>query len=148
MDDELLAKIGELGPIIVFVYAVCRLLWIPDKLLTYYYTVGAAVNLAVNAVLKQIFRMARPSGGNANNHDTYGMPSYHTQAVSYTIAFLTYAGQTAGCSPLTLLGYATFLGITAWQRVARNHHTVSQVAVGILAGAVMGRIIYDIIQEG
>jgi hypothetical protein len=137
--------LGIFGPSILFIFACFKLMWNHDRILLYYYIVGSAVNVAVNAVLKQILKYSKPQQpSNGNNSVAYGMPSCHTQSVGFTIAYLSNAAQIENCAQSNLLRYTltSFLGITAWQRVAYEHSTVGQVAVGAMVGVLMGYTIY------
>jgi len=143
-EHDITVNLGIFGPSLLFIFACFKLLLNHDKILMYYYIVGSAVNVAINAVLKQILRYPKPSNG--DSAVSYGMPSLHTQSIGFTIAYLSNAAQIENCMQSNLLRYTltSFLGITAWQRVAYKHSTVGQVAVGALIGILMGYTIYAV----
>ena len=152
--DDILALVGEHTPLALFIVSTLRLIMFhANRVMAPYYVVGSSVNIAVNCILKALIKSPRPSPKNKNSpkpaHTSYGMPSGHVQAISFTTVFLSLADSDAAksCSMLWPLLYSTLVGITAWQRVAYNHHTVSQAVAGIIVGALMGRIIYAIIQN-
>lgn len=152
-NDSYIAHVGNYGPTISFIYAILFLMVSrPYKdygnIFLYYYVAGSAVSYAVNIVLKSLLKSPRPEGHPKS--DTYGMPSGHAQAVSFTVMFLSYTHQLTenSCSLFRPLLYIIFMAITVWQRVHYRHHTIAQVAVGCVMGVVMAWIIIGILNKG
>jgi membrane-associated phospholipid phosphatase len=152
-NNSYIAHVGNYGPTISFIYAILFLMVSrPYKdfgnIFLYYYVAGSAVSYAVNRVLKALLKSPRPDGH--PNSDTYGMPSGHAQAVSFTVMFLSYTHQLIdhSCSLFRPFLYIFFMAITVWQRVHYRHHTISQVAAGCVMGVVMAWIIIGILNKG
>ncbi|KAL1935765.1 hypothetical protein VTP01DRAFT_4905 [Rhizomucor pusillus] len=106
-----------------------------------YFTVGAVWTAIVAKVLKRIIRQHRPVA----TKKSYGMPSSHSQVIAF---FTIYLHCILTAQARTLLNTALFLIIhifglsVVWSRVRLGHHTKSQVAVGILIGALIGYLWY------
>lgn len=93
------------------------------------YTSAAAV---IVFMAKGIFRRQRPSGpGRALATDKYAFPSGHAARVGAVSIALT----TAGGWPLLLFAWATAVALA---RVILARHYLSDVAVGLALGLVLG----------
>lgn len=111
-----------------------------------YFTVGAILTTLVAKLLKSIIKQPRPDPYRLfdKKRTTYGMPSSHSQAISF---FATYFQQVTMSSLLPInfriLGVppnvlASLLNLFSfgviWSRVYLGHHTKSQVFVGTAMG--------------
>jgi heme O synthase-like polyprenyltransferase len=72
-------------------------------------------------------------------YDIFGMPSGHSQSVVFSTIFIYLCLRDLK----VLLVYAVISLITLFQRVINNHHTILQVVVGSLIGALLGFIGYN-----
>ncbi|CAO3668379.1 unnamed protein product [Rhizopus stolonifer] len=108
-----------------------------------YFTCGAIFTTIEAKILKHIIKQPRPDSNRLRNKTTYGMPSSHSQAISF---FATYFQQVAlFLSPKSMFGippnvFALLLDLFSfsviWSRVYLGHHTKSQVFVGTALGIV------------
>jgi len=136
-----LAKIGDLGPVIL-AFTNIGLLWNnPRVRILWTYLFFTVINYAVNVLLKEYIQQLRPSLTKKRlkqKNNIYGMPSEHTQNVVFSTVFnyLVYRD-----IPMTI-GFLVISLITMIQRVAYNRHTVWQVIVGSFVGATLGYIAY------
>lgn len=98
---------------------------------------GFLVNEAANKVLKNAFKQPRPPGAALSN---YGMPSSHSQFVTYLAAcyFMLLKKSVAKrlTNPLFLLLVA-LAAVMMWSRVYLGFHTLSQTIVGAGTGAAV-----------
>jgi membrane-associated phospholipid phosphatase len=145
--QNILYGIGNLGPyglIILSIYLLRN-----KDILLFCYIFGTAANIVMNFILKNIFQHPRPkalksSGVTSEVHDDnspsivqqirdldiYGMPSGHSQSAAFSTMFIYLALKQMNL----LLLYLIITGITLWQRVHYNFHTIMQVAVGVAVG--------------
>ena len=130
--------IGYYGPIILLLFAIMILISRTKTLILY--ILFFAVNVYLNGILKSLFREPRPAGNmifndmeNTDGGEQYGMPSGHAQSVAYTATFLYLFTK----SPHMFMG-ACFIGaITIYQRYKYKRHSISQLLVGIIIGALV-----------
>ena len=151
-------KMGAYSPFYIGVLSV-YLLWDKQNLL-FYYVIGFFVNLLLNLVLKGIIQQPRPfedinifnlAIGNGKRfifkdgipYDIFGMPSGHTQTMIFSTVFVYFALR----NKKILYIYLLISLITMCQRVAFNHHTISQVIMGAIAGAFFGYFAYYLCKE-
>uniref|UniRef100_A0A6C0B1U7 Phosphatidic acid phosphatase type 2/haloperoxidase domain-containing protein n=1 Tax=viral metagenome TaxID=1070528 RepID=A0A6C0B1U7_9ZZZZ len=134
---------GYLGPFLLF---VTTLYCLRNKVtLLSIYTVGYIVSIGINIILKLLIQQPRPSEDRALfysmiankkrlGYDQYGMPSGHAQSVFYSTVFIHYALR----DPLTTFCYLFVALNTCYQRIEYKNHTVLQVIVGSIVGAIIG----------
>lgn len=155
---SILYELGEYGPALLILLS-WWLLWGRENLF-FYYTVGLAVNIVINLLLKGMIQEPRPMFDtrkvrilkthgksyffqNGIPFDVFGMPSGHAQTVFYSTAFLWLSLKEWRwmyvCLPLSLL--------TCYQRVEYLFHTFSQVVVGSIAGIAIARGMYQLGRE-
>lgn len=133
--------IGWLGPFIIMTISIYSL-WNQRYLYGYlFFYVFASFT---NALLKNIFKQARPTNGRSIMNEEYsgvqqyGMPSYHAQSCMYSIVFLYLVKK----SPYLLLIELFILAATLYQRWFYRRHTVEQLGVGIGVGSIIGYLGY------
>ncbi len=151
-------KLGNLGPIILYVIAN-YLLW--DKPTSfYYYQVGFITCAILNLVLKGIFKQPRPSEDpkefnlaiknghrfifkNGIPHDIFGMPSGHSSASLFTTVFIFLSLKDSKI----LLGFLAVSLMIMSQRVIDKYHTFFQVTVGASVGILYAYLFYYFSEE-
>ena len=139
-DMSILDTIGFFGPLIVFIISFIKL-WKQTNYLIGY-IIFHFINKYINNILKVSIRQNRPIGGRSIINETYtginkyGMPSSHTQAVAYSIAFLYL---TKGSIPFLILEIF-ILALTFYQRWKYRRHTIEQLTIGIIVGSLIGVI--------
>ena len=150
--------LGGGGPIILFVYSI-YLLWAKHNLL-FYYIVGFFINSILNMILKGIIQEPRPSEDaklfhlaitnakkdifkNGIPFDAFGMPSGHAQSVLFSTCFIYLALKNKNI----LLFYLLVSFITMFQRVYNNYHTIFQVVVGNIIGALFAWGVFHLAQQ-
>lgn len=148
--DSSLIFVGENTPLISFIYTILFLILANTpkeygNILLFYYVAGSAVSIAVNRVLKALIKAPRPGTPKSTN---YGMPSGHVQAVSFTMAYLSYTHQLIdfSCSVFRPMLYILIIVMSAWQRVYCRYHTIGQTVVGCIVGIFMAKLITQIMQ--
>ena len=151
-------KMGAYSTFYIYVLSVYLL---RDKQnLLFYYVIGFFVNTLLNLVLKGIIQQPRPfedinifnlAIGNGKRfifkdgipYDIFGMPSGHTQTVLFSTVFVYFALR----NKKILYIYLIISLITMCQRVTFNHHTISQVVMGAIAGGCFGYVVYYLCKE-
>lgn len=129
--------IGYYGPVILFALTFYYLIKRPPYLIIF--TFGSIANTLLNRVLKSTWREPRPRGqitfiddNNITGAEQYGLPSGHAQTSFFALAFLFLSN-----GPQAVLYVMTFLCvITLYQRWKYRRHTVKQLAIGSLIGAL------------
>ncbi len=156
--DKIFTKLGNFGPIILYI-AASYLLWKKNTSF-YYYQVGFFTSAILNLVLKGIFKQPRPSEDpkefnlaikNGNRfifkngvpHDIFGMPSGHSLASLFTTTFVFLSLNDIKIT----LGFFIMSLLIMSQRVIDNHHTVFQVFVGAGVGALYAYLFYYFSEE-
>jgi hypothetical protein len=133
--------IGFNGPIILFLTSIIKL-W--KQKYIYGYLLFYIINIFINNLLKNTIKQARPN--NTMNTITekypgvhkYGMPSYHTQSVFFSLTFLFLVKK----SVFLLLIECFIAFITIYQRWINHHHTIEQLVVGSIIGIINAYIGY------
>jgi membrane-associated phospholipid phosphatase len=151
--DKIFTKLGNFGPIILYIVA-SYLLWKKNTSF-YYYQVGFFTSAILNLVLKGIFKQPRPSEDprefnlaiknghrfifkNGVPHDIFGMPSGHSLASLFTTVFIFLSLNDVKIT----LGFLIMSLLIMSQRVIDNYHTVFQVVVGASVGALYAYLFY------
>jgi len=149
---------GKYGPVILN-FISFFLLWNKENLF-FYYTIGIFVNSLVNLILKGLFKAPRPSEDiklfnlavkndkyftykNGIPYDIFGMPSGHAQSSLYSTVFIYLSIKNINI----LLLYSLISFITCIQRVYYKHHSILQIIVGAIVGAIFGYFIYYLSQK-
>jgi len=150
----ILKKIGQYGP---FILLLCSIFLLRNKSnLLFYYILFFGISVILNVVLKGLIQQSRPCidretfqlmmrnkeryiKKNGVPYDIFGMPSGHSQSVVFSTIFIYLCLREFNI----LLFYILISLITLFQRVINNHHTVLQLVIGSLAGALLGYIGYN-----
>jgi membrane-associated phospholipid phosphatase len=143
----LLHVIAYLGPIILIAITIL-LLWKKETLL-FYFILGVIINIALNFLLKGVFKEPRPTGnqqiiqlainnGKRLGSQVYGMPSGHAQSAFYCAAFIFHS---LNNWKITVL-YVMMALFTCYQRYIYKEHTLWQLFVGALVGLVIGTVAF------
>ena len=150
--------LGEFAPIILFLSSLYLLL---DKdNLFFYYIFGIFTNILLNLILKGIIQQPRPLDDeklfnlalrNANKDvfkdgipfNVFGMPSGHAQSVLFSTVFIYLALK----YKKILLFYLSISIFTMIQRIYNNYHSISQIIVGDIVGALFACFIFYIVQQ-
>jgi membrane-associated phospholipid phosphatase len=137
--------IAFIGPIILLTITTL-LLWKKEVLL-FYFILGAILNIALNFLLKDLFKEPRPSGneqiiqiainnGKRLGSQVYGMPSGHAQTAFYCTVFIFLSLK----NWKIVAFYLAMALFTCYQRYIYKEHTLWQLFVGALVGSVMATI--------
>jgi membrane-associated phospholipid phosphatase len=158
MLEYMLNYLGGFGPIILF-FSTIYLLWNKQNLL-FYYTVGFFSNSLLNIILKGIIQQPRPLEDeklfnlalkNANKDifkngipfDVFGMPSGHAQAALFSTVFIYLALKKTNI----LLFYLLISAFTMVQRIYNNYHTLFQIIIGDIVGALFAWFVFHLAQQ-
>ena len=158
MLKNILNYLGEFGPIILFFYSL-YLLWNKQNLL-FYYTIGFFSNSLLNIILKGIIQQPRPLEDeklfnlalkNVNKEifkngipfDIFGMPSGHAQAALFSTVFIYLALKKTNI----LLFYLLISVFTMVQRIYNNYHTLFQIIIGDIVGALFAWVVFHFSQQ-
>jgi len=150
--------LGGYGEILVF-FLSNYLLWNHSKSY-FYYNIGWFINFLLNIILKGFLQQPRPKEDprnfelllkhgkrfvfkNGMPYDLFGMPSAHAQSCFYSTIFIYLTFKQMN---LLFLYLIISMGIVS-QRVVFDHHTILQVIVGSILGAIFGYIVYYFTQE-
>jgi len=136
--------IGYYGP---YIQAIIVLIVInANTNIVFIYTLGLLLSNLFNNFLKETIKQDRPPNqvhtDIENICHNYGMPSYHMQCSTFSIAFLF-------CTTMSyrLLVITSTLGLLSFkQRHKFRRHTFLQLVVGTIVGAILGWITYLIIK--
>jgi membrane-associated phospholipid phosphatase len=154
----ILDYIGINAPLILFFLSV-YLLFNKNNLL-FFYIIGFFINIILNIVLKGIIKQPRPLDDEKifnlaikNNNkdifkdgipfDVFGMPSGHAQSVLFSTIYIYLALKKINI----LLFYVLITLITMFQRIYNNYHSIAQVIVGDIVGALVAFFIFYISQQ-
>jgi membrane-associated phospholipid phosphatase len=129
--------IGYYGPVILFALTFFYLIKRPPYLMMF--TLGSIANTFLNRTLKSTWREPRPRGqidfidhNHLTGPEQYGLPSGHAQASFFALAFLFFSkGPQAVIYTMALLCI-----LTLYQRWKYRRHTIKQLALGSLIGAL------------
>ena len=150
--------IGSFAPLILGGYSLF-LLWNKQNLF-FYYTIGVFMNSILNLILKGIIQEPRPSDDPKLFHlalkhgknlifkdyipfNIFGMPSGHAQSSIFSTIFIYLS---LGKMNI-LFGYLIISLISMFQRVAYKRHSVIQVVVGTIVGALFGYVVYYLAEQ-
>jgi membrane-associated phospholipid phosphatase len=156
--DYLVNLNGQYAPSILFFYTTYILF--EKKVALFYFIIGFFINIILNLCLKGVFKQPRPGISdsqlklfldnkkrfitkNGFPYDIFGMPSGHSQLSLYCTTFMIYTIN----NYIQLSIYILLSLCTLYQRVNKNHHTISQVLLGGLTGIFMGIIIFNLYSE-
>jgi membrane-associated phospholipid phosphatase len=155
---NILYEFGEYGPIILILLS-WYLLW-NNKYLFFYYTIGIFANAILNIIFKGIIQEPRPIFDtkkvnlmkthakhyffqNGIPFNMFGMPSGHAQASLFSTVFIYLSLKQKNLLyifiPLSLL--------TCYQRVKLEYHSISQIIVGSIVGALFAYFMYNLARE-
>ena len=158
MSISLFNEFGCYGPVIL-IFLSMYLLW-DNHNLFFYYSIGVFVNAILNLIIKGIFQQPRPSEDpkkfeialkhgkrflfkDGIPYDIFGMPSGHSQSVLFSAVFIYFSLQKLNILYL----YLAISFITMIQRVSYNYHTVFQVIVGAIIGALFGYFVFSLAEK-
>ena len=102
----------------------------------------AYFNMMLNNVLKDSIHQSRPKDCEPYLKKTYGMPSGHSQNVSFATAFVWFE-----MNRFQQMIFALLVVTTMVQRVVTNCHTIPQVFAGVTVGTLFGFISYRLVKE-
>jgi membrane-associated phospholipid phosphatase len=147
MDLYYIDVIGFYGPMLIGFINIGAL-WCRN-LYAISYVLFSMLNVLFNGVLKTIIKEQRPSGQiYLNQYDIvpntvpsrYGMPSGHAQSVGFSVTFLYLVVH----SPAMLYVSLFIATITLYQRYKYRRHTIGQLAIGFMVGALFAAISHEI----
>ena len=158
MLSDIFYKCGAYGPLILYIFS-CYLLR-NKEILLYYYNIGFFIDTILNIILKGIFQQPRPSEDikqfnlalNSGKRfifkdgvpfDIFGMPSGHAQSSLFSTIFVYFSLKKTNVLYLYLL----LSVVTVSQRVVYKFHTLLQVLIGSIIGALLGYYIYYLSQQ-
>jgi len=131
-----------------------------------YFGIGSVINMLINLLIKSLVKEPRPQkdlshgvkyefGLKVNDKtgvferqglDRYGMPSGHAQTVAYALGFM--GPVLSSNTSVYLLGMYLFVAlITVVQRIANHNHTIFQVGIGLILGAIIGQATYHMAKK-
>jgi membrane-associated phospholipid phosphatase len=137
--------IGFYGPIILIFIVLWALRNQPKYMFVYFIAIFA--NNFTNRWFKSLFLEERPKNPipfskyeTYKNVESYGMPSGHASAVGFSIVYLLLVKSNSIWLPVCI-----FIGIlTMYQRIKYRRHTIEQVGIGAITGAVFSWIAYSL----
>lgn len=137
---DILEKIGMYGHLLMFGLVTYYFFYMKSALWGYW--IGSVVNETVVVILKRIIKQPRPSPitSNTEAHDYYGMPSGHTQHTVFSIVYMALMNPNV----IWLLCLTLLSGVSVYERVHNNKHSISQIAVGGMLGIMMAGIAYKL----
>ena len=147
-------KIGEYGPLILFILSIFLLR--NKHTYLFYYILFFGISLVLNLVLKSLIQQPRPCidpkmfqlmiknkeryvTKHGMPYDIFGMPSGHSQSVIFSTIFTYFCLHDIKILAL----YILISLITLFQRVIDDHHSILQVIVGSSIGIILGYIGYN-----
>ena len=151
---QIFDNVGKYGPGLIFIISIYLLY--KNPILATTYTIGYILNILFNFLLKGIFRLPRPNENmkkieaerRLNKHidfNRFGMPSGHAQTMIYSLVFVSAAllstknkvkGINTSQNWIALMVVLSI--ITLAQRVHFNMHSLAQIFVGSIIGALVG----------
>jgi len=141
--------VGLYTPIILFVLTLFLLRNM--KVYLRFFIYGFLLNNILNIILKLAIKEPRPTkdqktieigitNGALISFDKFGMPSGHAQTCGYCLLFVAMALH----DPYIIALYLILSFNSMFQRYSYNNHTVLQLIVGIIIGAIFGYITYTV----
>jgi len=147
-------NVGEYGPGLIFIISIYLLY--KNPILATTYTIGYTLNILFNFLLKGIFQLPRPNENmkkfeaavRLNKYmemNRFGMPSGHAQTMIYSLVFVSFAllstknkvkGINTSQNWIALMVLLSI--ITLSQRVHFLWHSLAQIFVGSIIGALVG----------
>ncbi len=134
--------LGNYGPAIEAVLAA----WIlrPHQRTLLVFCVGLVFSVLFNLWLKGVIKDPRPVGTKytpqpSAKADQFGMPSGHAQTCGYITAYLFAVTKSWILGALCLVIDA----VVVWNRLQKRYHSLAQLAVGLLVGAVLGVLVWS-----
>ncbi|THD25660.1 Dolichyldiphosphatase [Fasciola hepatica] len=132
-------------PIFIAIGLVTLVLFKRD-LFTMLYFSGLVLNRFCNSVMKKCLKQPRPVVPNRIPPDSFGMPSDHGQFMGFFFSFcvlliilrLGEHSMKHSTRRILLLVCAVATTLTCYSRVYLKYHTVGQVLVGTIVGAILG----------
>jgi len=143
---NLLYQVGYFGPIILFISTGCLMLYAKNSMSCCFELFAGfyIFSMALNHVLKQLFKQTRPRGGKAINKfdktgiDRYGMPSGHANSVMFSLIFsILYFKDFMISIIFTIIAL-----LTVTQRLIYKKHSLKQICCGAIVGGLMAQICY------
>ena len=142
-------QIGFMGPYILIICSIFLL--INKSVFLYIYITGAIISAIINFILKLLFKECRPNenkelfelalkNGKTFNAERYGMPSGHTQSVIFSSVFIYLVLDNI----YILWGYLLVSILTMFQRHNYKMHTMFQIIIGFIVGAILGYLFFRI----
>ena len=133
-------KIGMYGHLLMFGLVTYYFFYMKSALWGYW--IGSAVNEMVVVILKRILKQPRPAPISLDKeaHDYYGMPSGHTQHTIFSIVYVALMNPNV----IWLLCLSLLSGVSMYERVHNNKHTIWQIIVGGMLGIMMAGITYKL----
>jgi len=156
--DKIFNKARVFGPIILIISTIITL-W-KNKKYSFYYKFGTISSFILNFILKNIFRQPRPNENmekfnltmkhfnmfsfkNGIPYDIFGMPSGHSQFVSFSTMYIYLVRKNLY---ITLI-YLLISLIVIYESIKLEYHSVSQVIVGSMVGSLYAIFIYYLAQN-
>ncbi len=150
--DAIMSGITMLGEETFFLAIALFIFWCLDKKRGYLFMMVGFIGIMINQILKLIFRIPRPwvkdpnftvVGGAMEEATGYSFPSGHTQN----------AVDTFGCTarmvkrPWIRIGFVVLILLIAFSRMYLGVHTLLDVGVSLLIGAVLILVVYPLLER-
>jgi membrane-associated phospholipid phosphatase len=140
--------IGYFGEQIAFFVTLFLIFPTYPHIYTYAFVAITLINKAINEFLKARIQDPRPTDSQKflvsekfTHRKTYGMPSGHTQGVGFA---LTYAYL---LTHEHLAEFAVFAGCVLYERYIFKNHTLLQLIAGLITGAILAFLTYQVTKE-
>jgi len=145
----ILDQLGRYGRQIIGFATLLILCTLGNTMTLGYYALGSLICILANIILKILIKQPRPKDDKPDfnfliqnnkrvSYDKFGMPSGHAQFMFFTLTFTAFMMRGYKYYWWLMTCY-TFLTInTVIQRVRNDNHTVVQVLVGSILGAMFG----------
>jgi len=144
---QIVYALGFFAEIILFVWVACLLY---DGPFFVVFVVSIMVSTVVNQVLKRSLKDPRPTqpipflaSERFTGKHNYGMPSGHSQAVFFSLAFYVWTLRPSWTQPF-LWGMVSLCAICLYERWQFRNHTLAQLGVGAVLGIVLATLVYSI----
>jgi len=138
--EKATAYVGVFGPVVVAALIITDLIiagtgW--QQLV--WLAIWQPLSVMLNLLLKEMFNQERPSGARHINSlersidaGSKGMPSGHAQMVGSEVVFSRLVGASVWVQAVAIAQAI----VTVWQRYTYRKHTIAQLFVGFIVGAV------------